>query len=140
MDAHQNTSNRHPRAVPDQDGNASGMKLRFLHLTWCASLIVVSVTMTRFFCLTHAAKASGPLASSTDLAVSAAAGAGSRLDRSGRAGGVVVIPGGARPLCAERSPWTACSARKTASLEGAVEGLGGLDLLSRERASERASG
>lgn len=89
--------------------------------------------MTRFFCRTHAARASGPLASSTDLAVSAAAAAaaGSRLDRSGMVGGVVVIPGGARPLCAERSPWTACSARKTASLEGAVEGLGGLDLLSR---------
>lgn len=88
--------------------------------------MVVSVTMTPFFCRTHAAMASGPLASSTDLAVSPAAASVGLT--SGMAGGVVVIPGGARPLWAERSPWMACSARKVASLEGLVDGLAGLDL------------
>lgn len=92
--------------------------------------MVVSVIMTPFFWRTHAAMASGPLASSTDLAVSTASpGPFDSGDRSGMVGGVVVvIPGGARPLWAERSPWMAWSARKVMSLEGVVEALAGLDL------------
>lgn len=97
--------------------------------TWWASRMVVSVTMTPFFSRTQAAMASGPFASSTDLAVSSGAGTAPPEEepRAGT-GGVVVIPWGARPLCAERSPWMACSARKTASLQGVVTALAGLDL------------
>lgn len=93
--------------------------------------MVVSVTMTPFFSRTHAAIASGPFASSTDFAVSSG-GAGtvpSEGEPRAGTGGVVVMPWGARPLCAERSPWMACSARKMASLQGVVTALAGLDLV-----------
>lgn len=90
--------------------------------------------MTPFFLRTHAAMASGPIESSTDFAVSRGGASAPPPDsdpgRSGTTGGVAAIPGGARPLWAERSPWMAWSARKTASLDGVVEGLAGLDLCS----------
>ena len=95
--------------------------------------MVVSVTMTPFFSRTHAAIASGPFASSTDFAVSSGAGtAPPEGEPKAGTGGVVVMPGGARPLCAERSPWIACSARNTASLQGVVTALAGLDLVWRD--------
>ena len=86
--------------------------------------------------------ASGPFASSTDFAVSSGAGtAPPEGEPRAGTGGVVVIPWGARPLCAERSPWMACSARKTASLQGVVTALAGLDLgISRDVEGEGGSG
>lgn len=95
--------------------------------------MVVSVTITPFFCRTHAAIASGPFASNTDFAVSEGAGTAPAAGepRAGT-GGVVVIPTGARPLCAERSPWMACSARNWASLQGVVTALAGLDLVGHQ--------
>lgn len=143
------TSTQARRTHRPQAAPANIYSRQYFLLAWCASRIVVSVTMTPFFCRTHADMASGPLESSTDLAVSGGGALSPDSDpgkgMSGMVGGVVATPGGARPLCADRSPWMTWSARKTASLDGVVEGLAGLDLFSRghkeeEKETERAGG